>query len=112
MKVFLVATFFLVLNTTYGTYNETSFLWNLPNLSTNQTETLNITAQVISSINLLNTASLESVTEIDRDETNNEDTATVFINDCLKISQGVSPNSDGDNDTFTINCIEDYPLIM
>ena len=65
---------------------------------------------MISSINLLNTASLESVTEIDRDETNNEDTATVFINDCLKISQGVSPNSDGDNDTFTINCIEDYPI--
>lgn len=101
---------FLSANTTYGTYNETSFLWNLPNLSTNQTETLNITAQVISSINLLNTASLESVTEIDRDETNNEDTATVFINDCLKISQGLSPNSDGDNDTFTINCIEDYPI--
>ncbi|AUC83045.1 gliding motility-associated C-terminal domain-containing protein [Lacinutrix sp. Bg11-31] len=97
-------------NTTYGIYNETSFLWNLPNLNTNQSETLNISAQVISSHNLLNTASLNSVTEIDRDETNNEDSAEVSVNDCLKISQGVSPNNDGDNDTFIINCIEDYPI--
>ncbi|RLJ63391.1 putative repeat protein (TIGR01451 family)/gliding motility-associated-like protein [Lacinutrix venerupis] len=96
-------------NTSYGTYNSNTFLWSLPNLIANQSETLNITAQVISSNNLLNIASLSGVTEIDRDETNNEDSAEVTVNDCLKISQGISPNNDGDNEMFTINCIEDYP---
>ncbi|WP_034060534.1 T9SS C-terminal target domain-containing protein [Lacinutrix jangbogonensis] len=97
-------------NTTYGIYNDSTFLWNLPNLSPNQSETLTITAQVISSNNLLNTASLDSVEEIDQDDTNNEDSAEVSVNDCLKITQGISPNNDGDNDTFTINCVEDYPV--
>lgn len=96
-------------NTTYGAYNSTSFLWNLNNLVSNQTEILTITAQVISANNLLNTASLESVQEIDRDNTNNKDSAEVLVNNCLAVSQGFSPNSDGDNDTFIINCIEDYP---
>lgn len=92
----------------YGDYNEASFLWNLPNLTSNQSETLTITAQVISANNLLNTASLESVDEVDRDNTNNEDSAEIHVNDCLKIAQGFSPNNDGENDTFIINCIKDY----
>lgn len=100
---------YLNANASYGNYDQTTFLWNLPDLASNQSETLTITAQVISSNNLLNTASLNNVTEIDRDETNNEDSAKVSINGCLKISQGVSTNNDGDNDTFLISCIEDYP---
>ena len=96
-------------NVSYGTYNDATYLWTIPGLAPNQTEVLTISAQVISANNLLNTANLDSVTEIDRDETNNEGFAEVFVNNCLSISQGFSPNNDGNNDIFIINCIEDYP---
>ena len=97
-------------NVSYGTYNDATYLWTIPGLAPNQIEGLTISAQVISANNLLNTANLDSVTEIDRDETNNEDFAEVFVNNCLSISQGFSPNNDGNNDVFVINCIEDYPI--
>ncbi|WP_452225364.1 DUF7933 domain-containing protein [Lacinutrix chionoecetis] len=100
---------FLNAAVTYGSYDVVSFHWSIPDLIPNQIETLTITAQVTSSNNLLNTASLVSVSQIDRDDTNNEDSAEVFVNNCLSISQGFSPNNDGNNDTFIINCIEDYP---
>ncbi|WP_397364049.1 gliding motility-associated C-terminal domain-containing protein [Olleya sp. R77988] len=100
---------FVSASTSSGTYDNTTFLWSVSNLLPNQSETLTITAQVISSNNLLNTASLNSVSEVDRDETNNEDSADVTVNDCLKIPSGFSPGNDSTNDTFIIPCIEDYP---
>ncbi|RAJ17766.1 DUF7933 domain-containing protein [Olleya aquimaris] len=95
--------------TSYGTYDILTSLWSLPNLLPNQSETLHITAQVISSNNLLNVASLNSVLEVDRDDTNNEDYAEVTVDGCLQIPSGFSPGNDAVNDTFVIPCIEDYP---
>ena len=74
-----------------------------------QTETLRINAEVVSSQNLLNTAILNAVNETDRDDSNNSDTAEVSLTNCLSIPEGISPNSDGLNDTLIIPCIEDYP---
>ena len=96
-------------NTSFGIYDTASFLWSLSNLQPNQSESLTITAQVISSNNLLNNASLNGVLEIDRDETNNEDSAEVTVSNCLQIPNGFSPGNDAVNDTFVIPCIEDYP---
>ncbi|WP_281846323.1 gliding motility-associated C-terminal domain-containing protein [Olleya namhaensis] len=96
-------------NTSLGNYDTASFLWSLSNLQPNQSESLTITAQVISSTNLLNTASLSEVLEIDRDETNNEDSAEVTVSNCLQIPNGFSPGNDAINDTFVVPCIEDYP---
>lgn len=96
-------------NTSSGLYDNMTFLWTLSSLNPNQSETLTITAQVNTSNNLLNTVRLQSLSEVDTDNTNNEDSAEVFVNDCLNIPQGFSPNNDGFNDLFEIQCIEDYP---
>ncbi|MCB0444219.1 MAG: DUF11 domain-containing protein, partial [Gelidibacter sp.] len=78
-----IAYHYISSSTTIGNYEVSSFLWNVASLEPNQTETLTITAQVISSINLLNTALLDSVNETDRNASNNEDSAMVVLDDCL-----------------------------
>ena len=95
--------------TSLGSYDSSTYIWDIPTLNPNQSENLSVSAQIISSNNLLNTANLLSLTEIDRDETNNEDSAEVNVDNCLVISKGFSPNNDGDNDVLVIPCIEDYP---
>ncbi|MCP4052548.1 MAG: DUF11 domain-containing protein [Mesoflavibacter sp.] len=96
--------------TSFGTYDESSSTWNIPNLTPNQSENLLLTVQVISAQNLLNVAALSNVNEVDRDLTNNEDFAEVLVNNCLQIPEGFSPNEDTLNDTFVIPCVEDYPI--
>ena len=99
---------YILSNSTSGSYDSSSFIWSVGMLNPNQSETLTITAEVISSNNLLNTAFLQSLTEIDRNESNNQDTAEVYLDNCLNIPQGISPNGDGKNDFLIIPCIEDY----
>jgi len=96
-------------NVSDGVYDASSYFWDIEELNAGQSETLTITAQVISANNLLNTATLEFVNEVDRDETNNEDSVEVIVNNCLQIPEGFSPNGDGFNDILIIPCIEDYP---
>ena len=84
-------------STSSGTYSETSFLWNISQLNPNQTETLTLIAQIVSSQDLLNTALLFDLNETDRDDTNNEDIAEVILDNCFTIPEGVSPNNDGFN---------------
>lgn len=99
---------FVSASTSFGTFDETSFLWNIPSLDANSSETLTLTATVVSSNNLTNVATLTSVNEPDRDESNNEDSATVEVSNCLSVPEGISPNNDGRNDVLLIPCIEDY----
>lgn len=95
-------------NSTSGTYDISSFIWSVGMLNPNQSETLTIEAEVISSNNLLNIAFLQALTETDRNETNNQDTAEVVLDNCLDVPQGISPNNDLKNDFLVIPCIEDY----
>ncbi|MNR29342.1 hypothetical protein D3C85_1467230 [compost metagenome] len=46
--------------------------------------------------------------QIDTNASNNQDSATVSPN-CLKIWNEFSPNDDGQNETFYIDCITQYP---
>ena len=92
-----------------GTFNYTTSVWSVDVLTPNESAALTIIAQVISSNDLLNIAQLQNLNEIDRDDSNNEDSAEVTINNCLEIQEGVSPNTDGYNDFLIIPCIEDYP---
>ncbi|WP_431132910.1 gliding motility-associated C-terminal domain-containing protein [Psychroserpens mesophilus] len=96
-------------STSQGTYDIVSSIWSLTTLDPNQSENLTITVRVISSENLLNTAILNQVNEVDRDDTNNEDSAETSVNNCLIIPQGISPNNDGLNDVLEIPCLELYP---
>ncbi|MDG5490985.1 gliding motility-associated C-terminal domain-containing protein [Psychroserpens sp. SPM9] len=100
---------FISATTSQGTFDSTNFIWSIDTLISNQSETLSIIAQIISSSELLNTAILNAVDQPDRDDTNNSDTAEVVVGFCLLIPEGLSPNGDNLNDTFTIQCIEEYP---
>ena len=92
-----------------GNYNPLTGEWSISELNPGETETLTLEALVDSSSNLLNVAELISLIETDRDSSNNISTAEVEINGCLQIPEGISPNSDGFNDSLTIPCIEEYP---
>lgn len=100
---------FIYATASYGNFDDVSLIWTIPNLDANSYETLVLTAKVISSNDLTNIAFLNSTNEPDRNLNNNEDEATVNINNCLTIPQGLSPNDDRLNDYFIIPCIEDYP---
>ncbi|WP_179318653.1 DUF7933 domain-containing protein [Winogradskyella helgolandensis] len=93
----------------YGVFDDTTFIWNIPSLNPDSSESLILTASVISSTDLTNLALLNSINEPDRDLTNNEDDATVEISNCLIIPEGMSPNNDSKNDALVIPCIEEYP---
>ena len=97
------------ISTSQGNYDSNTNEWSVALLDPNQSETLSMTATVLSSNNLLNIAFLQSLGETDRDDTNNEDSAEVNVGNCLKIPQGFSPMNDGLNDLFVIPCITDYP---
>lgn len=95
--------------TSLGVFDDIAFTWTIPSLFPNESATLSLVARVISSNDLLNIALLNSLNEVDRDSSNNEDDAFVEISNCLTTYEGISPNDDGKNDTLVIPCIEDYP---
>ena len=92
-----------------GLFNDSTFIWTINSLASNQSETLTIVAQISSSTALLNVALLSSLNEPDRDATNNTDEAGVIVDNCFYITDGLSPNNDGLNDIFYIECIEEFP---
>ncbi|MEY8849542.1 gliding motility-associated C-terminal domain-containing protein [Psychroserpens sp. XS_ASV72] len=92
-----------------GSFNNGSNIWSIPLLDPNQSESLTLNVRVVSNENLTNTALLNSVNEIDRNDSNNSAYAETIVNNCLDVSEGLSPNGDGSNDVFYIPCIELYP---
>ncbi|WP_343694339.1 gliding motility-associated C-terminal domain-containing protein [Flavobacterium sp.] len=93
---------------TSGMYNSTTGNWTIPAVNAGSSQTLTITAKVIDFNDYLNTAHLVKMDQIDTNSANNQDSATVSPN-CLKIYNEFSPNDDGQNDTFYIDCITQYP---
>ncbi|WP_298498800.1 gliding motility-associated C-terminal domain-containing protein, partial [uncultured Algibacter sp.] len=93
---------------TAGTYSEDSGLWNIPVVSAGVAETLEITVEVLDVNDYVNTASLEFTDQIDSNESNDTDDATIAP-ECLKIYNEFSPNGNGKNEFFYIDCINNYP---
>ena len=91
-----------------GVYNSESGIWSIPFIAAGMSENLNISAVVLDIDDYLNTASLVSLDQVDGDSTNDEDSAIIDVQ-CLTIYNEFSPNSDGTNEFFYIDCISRYP---
>ncbi|WP_158447845.1 PKD domain-containing protein [Aquimarina longa] len=91
-----------------GTYNEVNGIWLIPIVNNGESHTLRVLVEVLDVDDYLNTASLGSLDQIDSNPTNDESTATVETK-CLTIFNEFSPNDDGTNDVFYIDCITRYP---
>ncbi len=99
---------FVSSDNTSGTYNEVSGLWSIPSIDINTTETLAIIAEVLDIDDYVNIASLFDLDQYDTNTSN--DSGEAFIEtQCLTIFNEFSPNNDGTNDTFNIDCISRYP---
>ncbi|NRD22918.1 DUF11 domain-containing protein, partial [Winogradskyella litoriviva] len=95
--------------TTDGIYSEFDGEWTIAQLDPDEVEILEITVEVLGFGDYLNTAYIESsVGGVDENPSNNEDNATVEPI-CLTIYNEFSPDGDGVNETFVIDCIERFP---
>ncbi len=94
-------------NASVGNYSNITGLWIIPVLSQGQTATLNVTVKVLATGNYMNMATIEMSTPVDSDTTNNFAIMSAEPL-CLTVYNEFSPNNDGDNDLFRIDCIENY----
>uniref|UniRef100_UPI0013D36E72 T9SS type B sorting domain-containing protein n=1 Tax=Flavobacterium fluviatile TaxID=1862387 RepID=UPI0013D36E72 len=90
-----------------GVY-DASQIWTIPTLNPGESETLEIRVIVLPNGTYLNVATIEISTPLDIDLTNNTASATIEPI-CLTVYNEFTPNNDGANDLFRIDCIESYP---
>ncbi len=91
-----------------GRYDAAGGFWELDTLQVSETAQLDLTVTVLDVEDYLNTASLAFVDQLDTNSEN--DLAEAFVQPtCLVVYNEFSPNGDGVNDFFTIDCISRYP---
>ena len=99
---------FVSATTTSGSYNETTGIWSISSLAGNTNTTLEIIAKVLDVNDYVNIVSLAYLDQLDINPENDSAQATIDPN-CLTIYNEFSPNGDGVNDFFYIDCINNYP---
>jgi len=93
---------------THGTYNHITGEWKIDSLEMNSMAELVIKLEVLDSGSYQNMAFLRS--SIPSDDNENDDMSVVQLDPlCLKVFNQFSPNGDGMNDLFAINCIQNFP---
>ena len=94
-----------------GTYNEAIATWEIPTITVGQTAALQMTVNVTDTADYTNIAELIYLDQIDTNISNDRAEATPEVTqaECLTVFNEFSPNDDGANDFFFIECIENYP---
>ncbi|MBL4746266.1 MAG: gliding motility-associated C-terminal domain-containing protein, partial [Flavobacteriaceae bacterium] len=97
-----------------GDYDEFLGVWSVDALAVGEETALEITVEVLNIADHTNIASLESIDQIDIDDTNDSDQVTLGvvlgIETCIKVYNLFTPHEvDNVNDYFTIDCIENFP---
>nr|WP_315223363.1 gliding motility-associated C-terminal domain-containing protein [uncultured Flavobacterium sp.] len=99
---------FVSATTSAGVYDTGTQVWTIPTLNGGESQTLQVRVIVLPTGNYLNVATIEISTPLDVDPTNNSASASVQPI-CLTVYNEFTPNNDGANDLFRIDCIESYP---
>ncbi|MDT0644962.1 gliding motility-associated C-terminal domain-containing protein, partial [Zunongwangia sp. F363] len=93
---------------THGNYSPVAGEWTIEELEANSMAELIIEVEVLPNGNYENTAQLKSSTPGDMKPDDNMSWLQIDPL-CIFIFNQFSPNGDGTNDYFKINCIENYP---
>ncbi|MFD2568565.1 T9SS type B sorting domain-containing protein, partial [Pseudotenacibaculum haliotis] len=94
--------------TSNGAYDEFLGEWRIVSLSGNGSATLSLEVKVNESGDYTNITNIISADQPDSDSSNNSASAST-VPVCLTIYNEFSPNGDGVNDFFVIDCIDQYP---
>ncbi|WP_031446155.1 T9SS C-terminal target domain-containing protein [Arenibacter algicola] len=101
-----------------GTYDPTKGIWTMDTLGIEESSTLEIKATITELDDYVNVATLAYVDQLDFRPINDSSMAGITLidlevkeidQDCMVIFNEFSPNNDGLNDVFFIECIESYP---
>ena len=95
-------------NATIGNYDPLSGIWTIDFLPPNETAVLTVLVRVLGTGDYTNTAIVSTTDPEDANVSNNIVEVGV-LPICLVVYNEFSPNADGINDRFVIDCIESYP---
>jgi gliding motility-associated-like protein len=99
---------FVNITSDMGTYDPVSEMWMIEELMPGETATMWLEAEVLFGGEYTNIVYIIDSVPIDSNTDNNQAEATVEPK-CLTIYNEFSPNGDGLNEFFTVDCIEYYP---